>query len=98
MLKDYCGGQAAAAIAIGIGSLPLFMDLLIKTMELNSAQCTKSEPKRFFLSRTLLPHPVVLFQAAITKNHKNLDVVELQFLIYRLFTDTAFISKLKRRL
>lgn len=92
------GGQAAAAIAINWLVAALHGCSLFNKdngTEFCSEMHQVRTKKILLISNSIATSSSVI-QAAITKNPRNLDIGGAAVLIYRLFTDTKFISKLKQ--
>ena len=92
------GGQAAAAIAINWLVAALHGCSLFNKDD-GTEFCSEMHQvrtKKILLISNSIATSSSVIQAAITKNPKNLDIGGAAVLIYRLFTDTKFISKLKQ--
>lgn len=92
------GGQAAAAIAINWLVAALHGCSLFNKDD-GTEFCSEMHQvrtKKILLISNSIATSSSVIQAAITKNPRNLDIGGAAVLIYRLFTDTKFISKLKQ--
>ena len=92
------GGQAAGAIAINWLVAALHgCSLFYKDDETKfCSEMHQVRTKKILLISNSIATSSSVIQAAITKNPRNLDIGGAAVLIYRLFTDTRFISKLKQ--
>ena len=92
------GGQAAGAIAINWlvaalhGCSLFYKDNGTKFY----SEMHQVRTKKILLISNSIATSSSVIQAAITKNPRNLDIGGAAVLIYRLFTDMKFISKLKQ--
>ena len=92
------GGQAAAAIAINWLVAALHGCSLFNKDD-GTEFCSEMHQvrtKKILLISNSIATSSSVIQAAITKNPRNLDIGGAAVLIYRLFTDMKFISKLKQ--
>ena len=92
------GGQAAAAIAINWLVAALHGCSLFNKDD-GTEFCSEMHQvrtKKILLISNSIATSSSVIQAAITKNPRNRDIGGAAVLIYRLFTDTKFISKLKQ--
>ncbi len=92
------GGQAVAAIAINWLVAALHGCSLFNKDD-GTEFCSEMHQvrtKKILLISNSIATSSSVIQAAITKNPRNLDIGGAAVLIYRLFTDTKFISKLKQ--
>lgn len=92
------GGQAAGAIAINWLVAALHGCSLFNKDD-GTEFCSEMHQvrtKKILLISNSIATSSSVIQAAITKNPRNLDIGGAAVLIYRLFTDTKFISKLKQ--
>ncbi len=92
------GGQAATAIAINWLVAALHGCSLFNKDD-GTEFCSEMHQvrtKKILLISNSIATSSSVIQAAITKNPRNLDIGGAAVLIYRLFTDTKFISKLKQ--
>lgn len=92
------GGQAAGAIAINWLVAALHGCSLFNKDD-GTEFCSEMHQvrtKKILLISNSIATSSSVIQAAITKNPRNLDIGGAAVLIYRLFTDTRFISKLKQ--
>lgn len=92
------GGQAAGAIAIN-WLVAAIHGCSHFNKDDGTEFCFKMHQvrtKKILLISNSIATSSSVIQAAITKNPRNLDIGGAAVLIYRLFTDTKFISKLKQ--
>lgn len=92
------GGQAAGAIAINWLVAALHGCSLFNKDD-GTEFCSEMHQvrtKKILLISNSIATSSSVIQAAITKNPRNLDIGGAAVLIYRLFTDMKFISKLKQ--
>ena len=92
------GGQAVGAIAINWLVATLHGCSLFNKDD-GTEFCSEMHQvrtKKILLISNSIATSSSVIQAAITKNPRNLDIGGAAVLIYRLFTDTKFISKLKQ--
>lgn len=92
------GGQAVAAIAINWLVAALHGCSLFNKDD-GTEFCSEMHQvrtKKILLISNSIATSSSVIQAAITKNPRNLDIGGAAVLIYRLFTDMKFISKLKQ--
>lgn len=92
------GGQAVGAIAINWLVAALHGCSLFNKDD-GTEFCSEMHQvrtKKILLISNSIATSSSVIQAAITKNPRNLDIGGAAVLIYRLFTDTRFISKLKQ--
>lgn len=92
------GGQAAGAIAINwlVAALHGCSRFYKDDGTEFCFEMHQVRTKKILLISNSIATSSSIIQAAITKNPRNLDIGGAAVLIYRLFTDTKFISKLKQ--